>query len=266
MKTSSFRKYFFLLSCLAASLLFASAIYAEVFKYIDKSGKVHYSDHPFTYLQKNFSQGDENAAFKANENHVDAQLLTGLWDLNAHSRYIGSDRTQDEGKWQFKANGDITIQRDKTITTTQYRVQGKLVEINLSNSWQPFRIASLNNTDLILRDESGDKILYFSKNTVIKEVIRVNKALYRRDQVKQLILYFACAEIKYESLTDKEKAELQTDIFRSTGIEHFDVNVFLVSVDHYKKDQIFIEKYQPQINHEIESCQRTNVVPRFDVE
>lgn len=239
---------------------------AEVYKYIDRNGKIQYSDRPFTYLQKNYTQGDDSAALKANDSSIKTDLLLGLWDLTGYSKHLGNDRMDDEGKWQFKDDGSLTIKIGDTITTTQYRIQGKLIEIIESNSWAPYRVASLSKDNLTLKNENGGKILYFSRNTIIKEVVKVNKALYRRDQIKDLVLFFTCNDIKFESLSKEEKETIRTDIFRATGIEHFDENVFLVSVDHYKKDQIFIEQYQPMINKEFKECSKTNVVPRFDVQ
>lgn len=263
---NQYNKVFSLLTLMALFFLPATHVFAQVYKYIDKSGKVHYSDHPFTYLQKNFKQGDDTAALKANESGIEKDQLMGLWDLNAYSKHFDSDRMDDEGKWQFKDNGGLTIQKGDLITNTQYRIQGKLIEIVESNNWAPYRIASLNDKNLILRNENAGKILYFKKNTIIKEVIKVNKALYRRDQIKDLLLYFTCGEIKYESLSKEDQEYINKDIFQVTGIEHFDHNVYLVSIDHYKDDAIFMEKYQPQINRESEQCKKTNVVPKFDVE
>lgn len=248
------------LFCLIQAL---PAVSAEVYKYIDEKGEVQYSDHPYTYRQKNFKPGQENQAYNKQRDTLEVGEIKGLWKLIAHSLHLGSDTLPDSGKWQFNENGSLVIQEGDLITHSKYRSQGHILEIIKSGKWSPYRIVSLSPDRLVIRQGDGGEYFYFKKDSVGKPVEKTMKvSLYRRDQVAILVTMFSCTGINFGELSEEEKKDKIKEIFTATGIEKFDEKTFNDSVNHYKKDAIFKEQYEPKIASEIKNC----LVPKFDTE
>ena len=254
---------------------------AEVYKYIDENGKVHYSDHPYTYLQKNFqASGGENTAYDKKHDTLKKGELVGHWDLVAHSLHLGNDTIPSSGSWDFSNNGKLLITRDANATPdkkkdhannntnkTEYRTQGRILEIIDSGKWSPYRVVSLSSTRLIIRTGDNGEYLYFVKSSTVKILTSpdgkmVKESLYRRDQVAMLLIMFSCTGIQFNELSTEEKKDKLKEIFTMTGIEKFNEKTFTDSVEHYKKDTIFKEQYKPHITSETKNC----LVPKINLE
>ena len=257
----------------------APTMAAEVYKYIDENGKVHYSDHPYTYLQKNFqSSGGENTTYDKKHDTLEKGDLVGHWDLVAHSLHLGNDTVPSSGSWDFSNNGKLLITRDangapskKNVrvnnNNTEYRTQGRILEIIDSGKWLPYRIVLLSSTRLIIRTGDHGEYLYFAKNSTVKILTSpdgkmVKESLYRRDQVATLLIMFSCTGIQFNELSTEEKKDKLKEIFTMTGIEKFNEKTFTDSVEHYKKDTIFKEQYKPHITSETKNC----LVPKINLE
>ena len=241
---------------------------AQVYKYVDKHGKTHYSDSPFAFKQKDFSQGNEDATLKATDIISNREDLKGEWDLFANSMHLGSDTIKDRGKWAFHKDGSITRAKKKDLNISQYRIHRRMVEIIEDDKWIPYRVITLNKDKLTLRNHDTGKVYYF-KRSLSKTILpggMSQKSLYRRDQVADLILFFTCSDIVYDKLSKEEKIQIKKEIFEETNVENFNAEKFSASVEHYKDENIFVEKYQPMIAKETQECQRTNIVPKIDMD
>jgi len=250
---------------LIAWLLPALSVNAgQIYKYVDENGKVHYSDHPFTYRQENFSATDKNSSYNKKANNVKTGNISGHWNLVAHSKHLGNDTMPSNGVWRFTDSGSLRITHGKEINNTEYRAQGNLLEILDERKWKPYRIVSLSDTRLVIHTGERGEYLYFSKSqpgeTATQTTRSKPQTLYRRDQVAALISMFSCTGIKFNELNAEEKKDKEKEIFTMTGIEKFDENIYNHSVSQYKKDAIFKDQYLPRINKELENCK----VPKFD--
>lgn len=236
----------------------------QIYKYVDENGKVHYSDHPFTYRQENFSASDKNSTFNKRSKTVKAGEISGHWNLVAHSKHLGSDTMPSKGVWRFTDDGTLRITHGKEINNTEYRAQGNLLEILNKSQWKPYRIVSLSNSRLVIHNGKRGEYLYFSKRKPGESASQTTRSkpqtLYRRDQVAALITMFSCTGIKFNELSAEEKKDKSKEIFTTTGIEKFDENIYNHSVIQYKKDAIFKDQYLPRINENLKNCK----VPKFD--
>jgi hypothetical protein len=244
-------------------LLAPSMVSAEVFKYIDEKGRVQYSDHPAAYRQKNFVPGHEDVAYNKKNDKIEIKDINGFWNLVGHSKHLGNDTLPDEGKWQFYDNGTLTIKIGREISNTRYRSQGRLLEIVHSGDWSPYQIVSLSPKRLVIRKGEEGEYFYFKKTDGdLPTPEHMKPSHYRRDQIAKLVTMFSCTGINFSELSAEEKKEKIKEIFTTTGIVDFDEKTFTDTVERFKDDVVFKEKYEPQITNAIMNCR----VPKFDTQ
>ena len=250
MKSQFFLQIFF---CVALLVSFPAT--AEIYKYKDEHGKIHYSDRPFAYKQGDMRTEKKQKSIQNLGLKAQRKLLVGHWQMLGSSAGPRAAIVADNSDiWTFNRDGTYLSRRQgHEQGDAHYYYNNHYLETSESGSRDGYKVLELDKERLVLQSDGGDQVLHFSRTTTPASR-HPESTFYRRDQVAKLVAMIACGHVK-TGLTDAAEIDKQQRlVFLKTGIVEFEETKFVDSAQFYRKDATFKEIYEPKIDKDVRRC------------
>lgn len=246
--------FFKTIMCISVAMV-SNNLCAAVYKHIDDSGRVLYSDHPFRYKQETMEKEKSAERLIPGWKRDKRKFVYGVWELRGSSRHHGGLLDSKKDIWTFGKDGILSKKYgDSGGVTGLYEYLDNYLEISGKGSRLTYKVMELTSNKMVLKLLNDSKYLYFSR------FININKGetatYYQRDQVAKIVAMLACGEITQDKLKIDEAREQNKNIFIKTGIENFDDKKFVNSVKFYRNDDTFRQVYEPKITKVVEKCSK----------